>query len=60
MRLSHFCDVVAKSRLPSVAKQLSEIFGVNPYPLGSNKSRPHLSTYIIVVERQEGAVLVRA
>ena len=52
-------DLVAKSRLPRVAKQLSETLGVNPYLLCSNKSRPHLFTYITVQERQERAVLVR-
>ena len=34
-------------------------FGVNPCLLSSNKSRPHLSTYIVISERQEGAVQLR-
>ena len=33
-------------------------FGVSPSLSGSNKCRPHLSTYITPRGRQEGAVLV--
>ena len=32
--------------------------GVNPCLLHSNKSRPHLSTYITTQEEQEGVVLM--
>ena len=32
--------------------------GVNPYLLSSNKSRPHLFTYITAWKRQEGAVVM--
>ena len=34
--------------------------GINPYLLSSNKSRPHLSTYIPTRKRQEGEVLMFA
>ena len=34
-------------------------FEVNPCLLSSNKSRPHLSTYIIISEGQKGAVQLR-
>ena len=37
--------------------QTKQDCGVNPYLLSSNKSRPHLSTYITTRKRQEGAVL---
>ena len=71
--MSHICDARGRALSAAVAflRQSSRValsarsqaaqrdFGVNPYLLSSNKSRPHLSTYIIVQERQEGAVLVR-
>ena len=33
--------------------------GVNPCLLSSNKSRPHLSTYIVISEGQEGEIQLR-
>ena len=73
LRMSHICDARGRALSAAVAflRRSSRValsarsqaaqrdFGVNPYLLSSNKSRPHLSTYIIVQERQEGAVLVR-
>ena len=38
--------------------QAKQDCGVNPYLLSSNKSRPHLFTYITTRKRQEGAVLM--
>ena len=38
--------------------QAKQDCGVNPYLLSSNKSRPHLSTYITTQKWQEGAVLM--
>ena len=38
--------------------QAKQDCGVNPYLLRSNKSRPHLSTYITTRKRQEGAGLM--
>ena len=35
-------------------QQCQTNFSVNPYLLSSNKSRPHLSTYIVISEGQEG------
>ena len=49
-------DVVQSYEANSKAKRA---FGVNPCLLSSNKSRPHLFSYITLQGRQEGAVLVR-
>ena len=38
--------------------QAKQDCGVNPYLMSSNKSRPHLSTYITARKGQEGAVLM--
>ena len=38
--------------------QAKQDCGVNPYLMSSNKSRPHLSTYITTRKGQEGAVLM--
>ena len=54
---SHLSDKVAKSHLSHEAKKLSETWG-EPRVFNTNKSRPHLSTYITIQESQEGAVLV--
>ena len=42
-----------------VNSEVKRAFGVSPCLLSSNKCRPHLSTYITLRGRQEGAVLVR-
>ena len=48
-------DVIQSYGVNSEAKRA---FAVSPYLLNSNKCRPHLSTYITLRGRQEGAVLV--
>ena len=58
----HCCDIKSGRglgmRLPCLVAKPNKT-GVNPCLLGSNKSRPHLSTYITTQKKQEGAVLVR-
>ena len=42
------------------AKKLSKTWGVGPFIFSSNEARPQLLSYIITLERQEVAVLVRS
>ena len=42
----------------TVAKPKERDCGVNPCLWSSNRSRPHLSTYIVISEGQEGVVLL--
>ena len=47
------------TQVPSAPScQAKQDCGVNPYLLSSNKSRPHLTTYITTRKWQEGAVLM--
>ena len=51
------CSLNAKCRFVCNSKAKRDC-GVNPCLWSSNWSRPHLSTYIVINEGQEGAVLL--
>ena len=42
-----------------VAAAKPNVTSVNPCLLSSDRSRPHLSTYVVISKGQEGAVLLR-